>query len=83
MSNVGVGIGDQVYAKDGDDPFGAVRKVHAHDLLVYIEGTGDVTIAASAVTAVHDDKVIVDITALAPDIQRAITRAHIREEPGL
>jgi len=83
MPHTAVSIGDQVFAHDGGEAFGAVRGVHAHALLVYVEGIGDVTVPATAVTAVHADKVVVNVKQLPDDIQRAINKAHNREEPGV
>jgi hypothetical protein len=75
-----VSIGDQVYAGEGTDPFGAVREVHAHVLIVNIEGAGDVRIPSAAVTSVHDAKIIVDLAQLPPEHQRAIKHAHDQED---
>jgi hypothetical protein len=82
MPHTAVSIDDQVFAHDGEAAFGAVRGVHAHALLVYVEGIGDVTVPAAAVTSVHAGKVIVDVAALPVDIQKGIAAAHRREEPG-
>lgn len=82
MTRAAVSIGDQVFLEDGGITFGAVRQVHAHELTVFIEGTGDVTLPASAVTAVHSGKVIVSRNALSPTARQAIAVAHRREEPG-
>jgi len=81
MSRAAVSIGDQVFVEDGAVSFGAVRGVHAHELTIFIEGSGDLTIPATAVTAVHDGKVIVNRTALPPAARQAIAVAHRREEP--
>lgn len=83
MLQVEVNVGDQVYAAEGADPFGAVRRVHAHELVVFVEGTGDLTVPAAAVSAVHDGKVVLDPAALGPDVRRAIAGAHQGERPGL
>ncbi len=80
---VGVGIGDQVYAGEGADPVGAVRRVHPHELIVFFEGTGDLAVPVGAVAAVHDGKVVLDEGALSPELRRAITQAHQGERPGL
>ena len=80
MPHTAVAIGDEVFAHDGAEAFGAVRGVHAHELLVYVEGIGDVTVPAIAVTAVHADKVVVNVKQLPGDIQHAIAKAHLRED---
>jgi hypothetical protein len=76
-------IGYQVFASDGGEEFGAVRQVVPHDrpeIVVYVENTGDFTIPLDAVTAVHSQKVIVDVTKLDARIQVAIGRAHDAEK---
>ncbi len=83
MFQVEVGVGDQVYAAEGGDPVGAVRRVHPHELVIYVEGTGDLTVPATAVAAVHDGKVVLDLEALAPELRRAVGAAHQGERPGL
>lgn len=83
MAQVEVSVGDQVYAEEGADPFGAVRRVHPQELLVFVEGTGDLAVPASAVAAVHDGKVVLDLRALTPELRRAIAGAHRAERPGL
>jgi hypothetical protein len=83
MAEIGVGIGDQVFAGEGADPVGAVRRVHAHELIVFIEGTGDLAVPATAVAAVHDGKVVLDERGLSPELRRAIAQAHRGERPGL
>lgn len=75
-----VQIGDQVYATEGGEVFGAVRYVRPHELVVVIERHGDVVISAAAVTSVHDGKIIVDVHALSSEIQRAIRQAHAEED---
>lgn len=83
MAEIGVSVGDQVYAEEGADPVGAVRKVHADELVVFFEGTGDLPVSARAVAAVHDGKVVLDHGALSPELRRAIASAHQSERPGL
>jgi hypothetical protein len=76
-------IGYQVFTRDGGEEVGAVRQVVPNDrpeIVVYIENTGDYTIPLSAVTAVHSQKVIVDLDKLDPRIQVAISRAHDAEK---
>jgi hypothetical protein len=77
--SVQVEIGDQVYAGKSTEAFGGVRAVHEHDLIVDIEGKGDVKIPAAAVEAVHDHKVVVTVHALPPEIREAIAHAHEQE----
>lgn len=78
--SVAVSVGDQVFVERAAEPFGAVRHVSAHDLVVNVENFGDVSIGAEAVRSVHDGKVIVDLRDLPPDVRAAITRAHRAED---
>jgi hypothetical protein len=74
--NVQVQIGDEVVAHKDGQKFGAVREVHPHLLIVDIENFGDVPLPASAVLAVHDGKVVVDVRKLPDQIQAAVRHAH-------
>ena len=74
--NVQVNVGDLVFVRDGGPSVGAVRKVHAHELTIDIEGIGDVAIAADQVRAVHDGKVVLDFDRLAPELQAAVGHAN-------
>jgi hypothetical protein len=76
-------VGYQVFTRDGGEEVGAVRQVVPHDrpeIVVYIENTGDFVIPLEAVTAVHSQKVIVDLAKLDPRVQVAINRAHDAEK---
>jgi len=77
--SVAVEIGDQVYAGKATEAFGAVRAIHPHGLLIDIEGRGDVTIPAEAVEAVHDHKIVLNLSALSHDLRKAISHAHEQE----
>jgi hypothetical protein len=83
MPNVNVTVGDQVFSREGTGSFGAVRHVRVHELIVNIEGAGDVAVPASAVKSVHDGKVIVDVQALPTFVRQAIAQAHRGEDPKL
>ena len=69
-----------VFAHDGEISFGAVRAVHARDLTVYIENTGDMSIPMKAVTDVHFGKVLLDANKLPESTRAAILRAHASED---
>jgi hypothetical protein len=76
-------IGYQVFTHDGGEEVGAVRQVVPNDrpeIVVYIENAGDFVIPLSAVTAVHSQKVIVDVSKLEQRVQVAIGRAHDAEK---
>lgn len=78
-TRVAVAEGDQVFTGEGVAAFGAVRLVREHDLIVDIEGAGDVSIPGGAVRSVHDGKVIVDVKSLDDRTRRAVADAHRRE----
>ena len=76
-------IGYQVFTRDGGEEVGAVRQVVPNDrpeIVVYIENTGDFVIPLSAVTAVHSQKVIIDVEKLDERAKVAINRAHDAEK---
>jgi hypothetical protein len=73
--------GFDVFAHDGEMAFGAVRAVTASDIRVYVENAGDFTIPRAAVQDVHDGKVVVHAGRLPPQLQDAIRRARIGEDP--
>jgi hypothetical protein len=78
-----INIGDQVFLRDGDDEFGAVRDVTPDgrpELIVYVENAGSFTVPLNAISAVHDGKVVVELEKLPTDVQVAIRHAHEREE---
>jgi hypothetical protein len=71
--------GYQVYAGEGVDAVGAVRELRGKDLVIDIEGAGDFVISRHLVTAVHDEKVILDVKQLDPKLLQAIAHAHDQE----
>jgi sporulation protein YlmC with PRC-barrel domain len=76
-------VGYQVFTHDGGEEVGAVRQVVPNDrpeIVVYIENAGDFVIPLNAVTAVHSQKVIVDVSKLEQRVQVAIGRAHDAEK---
>lgn len=78
---VAVSIGDQVYLEEGGEEVGSVRAVERERLIIYIENARDFAVAASAVTAVHDGKVVLDASKLESELRSAIASAHAREDP--
>lgn len=78
-------IGYQAFTHDGGEEFGAVRQVvpgGRPEIVVYIENTGEFVIPLAAVTAVHSQKVIVDVSQLEERIKVAIGHAHDAEKKG-
>ena len=79
-TRVQVNVGDEVFATGSTDAFGAVREVHAHELVIDIEGFGDIRVQADIVTSVHDHKVILDVDKLPTEVRNAIAHAHDGED---
>jgi len=75
--------GYQVYAGEGVDAVGAVRELRGKDLVIDIEGAGDFVISRSLVTAVHDEKVILNVKKLDDKLRKAIEHAHDQEGSNL
>jgi hypothetical protein len=75
--------GFQVYAGESVDAVGAVRELRGKDLVIDIEGAGDFVISRKVVTAVHDEKVILDVKKLDEKIRKAIAHAHDQEGSAL
>ena len=75
-------VGYQTFVADGSDEFGAVRDVVPDgrpELVVYVENSGEFVVSLDAVTAVHDQKVILDPARLEPRLVEAIRKAHDAE----
>ena len=80
MKKPAIEIGFQVFAKDGEEEFGAVRQILAGGLLVVdIENKGDVLIPSGAIAGVVEQKVLVDLDALDESVRLAIRHAHDAE----
>jgi hypothetical protein len=79
-----INIGFQVFASDGGEEFGAVRRVAPEgrpEIVIYVENAGDFTVPLTAVEAVHAQKVVLNCARLDPRLRRAIGHAHDAEEP--
>jgi hypothetical protein len=86
MANERIEDGYEVFVSDHDKAFGAVRQVSPHgrpELVVYVENAGDFTVPLGAVTAVHAQKVIVDLAKLDRRLRQAIGHAHDAEDPKI
>jgi hypothetical protein len=75
--------GFDVFLHDGAHTFGAVRRVSAHDIVVYIENAGDFTVPMGAVQEVHDEKVILNSGRIDKALKDAIAKAHKGEDPRI
>ena len=76
-------IGYQVFPEGNEEDFGAVREVAPGgrpEIVVDIENSGDHVIPLDAVTAVTEQKVIVDLRKLPDAIRNAIQHAHDAED---
>jgi hypothetical protein len=76
MSRAAVALGDQVFLHEDGEAFGAVRQIHRHELIIYIEGAGDFAVPAVSVSAVHDGKIVLNEAGLSSDLRIAIAAAH-------
>ena len=86
MINEQIQEGFGVFAGEHEKAFGAVRQISLKpqpSLVVYVENAGDFVITADAVTAVHQQKVIVDPKKLDARLRNAIGHAHEAEDPNL
>ena len=72
--------GFDVFTHDGEHQFGAVRKVRAHEIVIYVENAGDFTVPMSVVMDAHSEKVILDSAKLDAKLKDAIRRAHSGED---
>lgn len=69
----------EVFPAEGTVGVGAVREVHKGHLVVYIEAFGEIDVHAAQITAAHDGKVVLDVSAFDSKVQAAISHAHDRE----
>jgi hypothetical protein len=75
--------GYDVFIHDGGKAFGAVRQVHGHGIVIYVENAGDFQVPLSAVREVQSEKVVLDSGRLEPRLREAIRRAHTGEDPRI
>jgi hypothetical protein len=73
--------GFDVFIHDGGKAFGAVRQVHGHSIVIYVENAGDFAVPLTAVK--DSEKVVLDSTKLEPKLREAIRRAHSVEDPNI
>jgi hypothetical protein len=75
--------GFDVFIHDGGKAFGAVRQVHAHEIVIYVENAGDFRVPLTAVKEVEAEKVVLDSGKLEPKLRESIRRAHAGEDPRI
>ena len=75
--------GFDVFIHGGGKAFGAVRQVHGHEIVIYVENAGDFRVPLAAVKEVEAEKVVLDSCKLEPKLRDAIRRAHAVEDPRI
>jgi hypothetical protein len=75
--------GFDVFIHDGGKAFGAVRQVHGHSIVIYVENAGDFAVPLTAVKEVASEKVVLDSAKLEPNLREAIRKAHSGEDPRI
>jgi hypothetical protein len=83
MTTEKIQTGFDVFLHDGEHAFGAVRRVMAREIVVFIENAGDFTVSLNAVQDVHDEKVILNSARIDNALKVAIDRAHKGEDPRI
>ena len=75
--------GFDVFLHDGEGFVGAVRQVRRHELVVYVENSGDFTVPLEAVKDAEAEKVILDPAKLPSKMLEAIRARKNAEDPKL
>jgi len=75
--------GFDVFVREGGKAFGAVREVRRNEIVIYVENAGDFVVPTSAITDVYSEKVVLNPARLDAALQRAITQAHLGEDPRI
>jgi hypothetical protein len=76
-------VGFQVFASGESEEFGAVREVlpgGRPQIVVDIENSGDHVIPLTAITAVTEQKVMVDLRKVPESVRDAVKHAHDAED---
>lgn len=75
--------GFMVFLAEGSEGIAAVREVRNGAIVLYIENRGEFLVPKSAVTSVHDKKVMLNPSSLDRKLLEAIGHAHDSEDPNL
>jgi hypothetical protein len=78
--------GSEVFISETGKPFGAVRQVSPDgrpELVIYVENSGEYIVPLSAVSAVHEQKVVLSVAKLDKRLRAAIGHAHDAEDPNI
>ncbi|MFN0219181.1 MAG: hypothetical protein ACKVP4_10240 [Hyphomicrobium sp.] len=75
--------GFMAFVAEGREGIGAVRGVSERAIVIYVENSGEYVVPRSAITAVHDQKVILDPKRLDAALLKAVGHAHDGEDPSV
>ena len=78
--------GFEVFIADGTKAVGTERKVsaqHPRSVTIYFENAGDRLVPLEAVSDVHSEKVVLDVSKLDPALRNAIRHVHDAEDPRI
>lgn len=76
MSLSEIAAENEIFLRDGGTGVGAVRLVRPDSLLAWFEGHGEAELRAEHIASAHDGKVVLDPSALPPDLLEALRHAH-------
>jgi hypothetical protein len=65
------------------EAIGAVRSVSDEAVTIYVENSGEYDVPVTAVTGVHDGKVMINTAMLPPAFLAAVVHVHDSEDPTL
>ncbi len=69
-------IDDEVFVSEGTVGVGAVRKVEPTQLIISIEGYGDIFVGPGNIASAHDGKVVIDSGTLPQSVQKHLEHVH-------
>ncbi len=76
-------VGSMVFLAEGKEGIGAVREVRSDGFVLYVENAGEFEVPLSAVSNVHDSKVLINPQSVGPALLDAVRHAHDAEDPKL
>lgn len=71
-----IAIDDEVFVSEGTVGVGAVRRVEPTELIISIEGYGDIFIGPDTIVSAHDGKVVLDPATLPQAVQDHLEHVH-------
>lgn len=72
-----------VFLAEGQEGVGAVHDISSESISVYVENFGEFLVPLTAITSVHDQKVLLDRDQVSKKFLRAVAHAHDSEDPKL